>query len=56
MADGVDLMVRQGFHLGNVADSDISRVRVDGADGPAFHVADSPTLRRQEVGADGDGD
>jgi polygalacturonase len=56
MADGVDLMARQGFHLGNVADSDIGRVRVDGADGPAFHVEGSPTLRREEVGSDGDGD
>ena len=56
MADGVDLMARQGFHLGNVADSDISRVRVDGADGPVFHVEGSPTLRREEVGSGGDGD
>jgi polygalacturonase len=54
MADGVDLMVRQGFHLGSVADSDITRVRVDGCDGPVFHVDDSPTLRHEEGMADGD--
>jgi hypothetical protein len=45
MADGVELMARQGFHLGYVADSDVTRVRVDGSDGPVFHVEDSPTLR-----------
>jgi polygalacturonase len=62
MADGVELMARRGFHLGYVADSDVTRVRVDGSDGPVFHVEDSPTLRLEplrpkEVGADvGDGD
>jgi hypothetical protein len=49
MADGVDLMARQGFHLGYVADSDVTRVRVDGSDGPVFHVEESPTLRLEEV-------
>ncbi|MEU4362771.1 glycoside hydrolase family 28 protein [Promicromonospora sp. NPDC023987] len=58
MADGVDLMARQGFYLGNVADSDLARVRVDGGEGPVLHVENSPTLRRAEVRGDGidDGD
>jgi polygalacturonase len=45
MAAWVDDVTRQGFRLGHVADSSIVRVRVEGHDGAAFQVEDSPTLR-----------
>jgi polygalacturonase len=43
-----DDVVRQGFRIGHVADSTIVRVRVEGHDGEAFDVEDSPTLRLTE--------
>lgn len=56
MADGVDLMARRGLHLGFVADSEVRNVRVDGVDGPAVVVDESPTLRLREVRTDGSDD
>ncbi|WP_277209416.1 glycoside hydrolase family 28 protein [Isoptericola croceus] len=53
MADGVEAMARAGFHLGYLADSDLSRVRVDGVDGPGLVITESPTLRLTEVRVDG---
>lgn len=54
MADGVPAMRRAGLHLGFVADSDLSRVRIEGCDGPGVVVEQSPTLRLTEVRVDGE--
>ena len=54
MADGVPEMRRAGLHLGFVADSDLSRVRIEGCDGPGLVVEESPTLRLTEVRVDGE--
>jgi polygalacturonase len=52
MADGVELMARHGFHLGYVATADVHRVRVEGSDGPAFHLEHSPALDLPGVSGD----
>ncbi|MFE5307488.1 glycoside hydrolase family 28 protein [Isoptericola sp. NPDC056605] len=54
MADGVPEMRRAGLHLGFVADSDVSRVRIEGCEGPGVVVEESPTLRLTEVRVDGE--
>jgi polygalacturonase len=52
MADGVELMARHGFHLGFVADGAVSRVRVNGCDGPAFRLEHGADVELEGVSGD----
>ncbi|WP_166850434.1 glycoside hydrolase family 28 protein [Isoptericola sp. BMS4] len=52
MADGVDPVARAGFRVGYLADSEFTRIRVVGAEGPELRAEHSPTLRLTDVAGD----